>query len=108
MIIGLLVSSMIMIRQLDGYYYIKTDKYYSPTSTNEVGTVWPKFIADIGDNHEWRKKLDAVIDLSQDLINPQNSWLLLFDDNSKPLFCIIAKSESFNKGVRLQNSIINP
>ena len=58
---------------------------------------FPKFMADIP--NYWRNKLDAIIHLEDD-------WLILFNNNSKPVFCMASKSMSFTEAVRIHLKIV--
>ena len=53
----------------------------------------------------WRTKLNGILDLSEYGFYPFNrrqSWLLLFNNQSMPVFCIVDKNNTFTEGVRLE------
>ena len=60
----------------------------------------PKFIDCMPDY--WRTKLNGILDLSEYRFNRRERWLLVFNNQSKPVFCIVDKDKKFTEGVRLE------
>ena len=85
------------------FYSFQRDMALEPKDCSDVDCVLPLFLTDIPDY--WRSNLNAILDLTNDTINQRQSWLLLFNNKSKPLFCIVDKTQNFTKGVRLDTSL---
>ena len=60
----------------DMFYSIKSDVMNQQKDCG-VDCFWPKFLDGIAE--EWHKRVDAVINLTEDLIVPQKSWLVFVE-----------------------------
>ena len=87
------------------------DKFYSfkKNAFTEEKVCWnvkgyvcevPKFMADI--QIYWRLRLDAIIELRTDVNKEDYYCLILFNNNSNPVFCVIDSKLSFTERVRLE------